>query len=100
MENEKSAQSHSENPVWLTELTDAEMEATAGGLLTSPELTDWLNGYKANTLNIPSVVQKLKAEVAAGDLGADLEVAGKWLNKLPKKDKKLITGLINTYLGK
>lgn len=94
----KSAKPSTVNSVWITELTDAEMESTAGGLLTTQQFTDLWSAYKTGKLNYISVLNTFQKESSSGDAGADLKIFQKWFIRLPKDDKKLVISTIADFV--
>lgn len=94
----KSAKSVTENSVWITELTDAEMESTTGGLLTNDQLDGWLTAYKNGTLQVLSVAAKLQREFKSADGITDVGIVGLWLFNLAPEDKKTVAGAVASSL--
>ena len=94
----KSAKSVTEKSVWLTELTDAEMESTTGGLLTNDQLDGWLTAYKNGTLQPLSVAAKLQREFKSADGLTDVGIIGLWLFNLPPEDKKAVVGAVGSSI--
>lgn len=94
----KSSKSVVINPDWLTELTDAEMESTTGGLLTTQQFNNWWDAQKAGSLNYISVLNTLQRESSNGDAGADLKIFQRWFIRLPREDKKLVLSTIADFV--
>ena len=94
----KSTKSVTVNSVWLTEITDAEMEFTTGGLLTTQQFSNWWEAQKAGSLNFISVLNTLQRENSNGDAGADLKIFQRWFIRLPREDKKLVINTIADFV--
>ncbi len=78
MELQKSTESATANPAWITELTDAEMEATTGGL-TRKDLRGFLN---------------VAREIANPPLStADRRRIERWYRNLSPSDRAVIARL-------
>lgn len=95
---EKSAQSDTENSVWFTELTEAEMESIAGGAITTAELDGWLTAYQNGTLQPLSVAAKLQRSYRTGDGITDAATISLWFYNLPPEDKRTVVGAVATSI--
>jgi hypothetical protein len=78
MEMQKSMKSVTANPVWLTELTDAEMEATTGGL---------------NNRDLDGLLTVARAYANRPLSAADTRLIRRWFQNLPRRDKALLRSL-------
>lgn len=95
---EKSARSITENSVWLTELTDAEMESIAGGAITTADLDGWLLASQNGTLQPLTVAAKLQRSYRTGDGLTDAATITLWFYNLPPEDKRTVVGAVATSL--
>ena len=91
---EKSARSITEKSVWLTELTDEEMESIAGGAITTAELDGWLAAYRNGTLQPLTVAAKLQRSYRTGDGVTDAATITLWFATLSRDDKKDVIGAV------
>ncbi|HAA28154.1 MAG TPA: hypothetical protein DCE56_11355 [Cyanobacteria bacterium UBA8553] len=91
---EESAKSDTESSVWFTELTDTEMEAITGGLLTNDVLDGWLTAYKNGTLQTITVAARLQRESRSPDSLTNTAVIGLWFYNLPPEDKRTVVGAV------
>ena len=91
---EKSAQSDTENSVWFTELTEAEMESITGGAITTTDLDGWLAAYQNGTLQPLSVAAKLQRSYRTGDGVNDAATIALWFATLSRDDKKDVIGAV------
>lgn len=91
---ERNARSITENSVWLTELTDEEMESIAGGAITTTDLDGWLTAYRNGTLQPLSVAAKLQRSYRTGDGVNDAATITLWFATLSRDDKKDVIGAV------
>lgn len=78
MEMQKSIESVKANPVWLTELTDAEMEATTGGL---------------NRRDLDGFLRVAREYENPPLSAAEKKVIRRWYQQLSARDRALIQRL-------
>ncbi len=94
---QKSAKSIMANSDCFTELTDAEMEATTGGVVYgSRQLTNFLDGYLAG--NYTEAYLRTQFErVRPAEKRQQKRVALRWFNNLPSSKKLQVIRIADTF---
>jgi hypothetical protein len=87
---EKSTKPITANPVWLTELTDTEMEATAGGRIVSAiELNRLLGQYKAGNITLAQIEARAE-QIKPREFGRQVRIYNAWEAQQSSSDRRLL----------